>query len=335
MLFRKLTKTLEEFLVSHPDKILLINGARQVGKSYLVRYVCKKLFKNYVEINLKEDQEGHRIFSTVGSTDDFYLQLGAIAGDKLGASEDTIVFLDEIQSYPHLMTLLKFLNQERRYRYIASGSQLGVVLAQTPSVPNMENRKKRVFISDIEQTKAHKQFSSYSQEFEYLTNSGVVIEVKAISNPKFPLRESEEKNLLKLYLNDVGLLTYLLYSNNINAILQDKKSIILGSVYETVVAQELNAHGFKMNYYDNKSIGEVDFLIDDYRNLTVLPLEVKSGKDYEIHRALDRFLSIKDYGITDAVVLSNDMPVYYCMFYKLDFEETDTIIPPMPIPGSL
>ena len=124
-------------------------------------------------------------------------------------------------------------------------------------------------------------------------------------------------------------------SNNINAILQDKKSINLGSVYETVVAQELNAHGFKMNYYDNKSIGEVDFLIDDYRNLTVLPVEVKSGKDYEIHRALDRFLSIKDYGITDAVVLSNDMPVYYCMFYKLDFEETDTIIPPMPIPGSL
>ena len=76
MLFRKLTKTLEEFLVSHPDKILLINGARQVGKSYLVRYVCKILFKNYVEINLKEDQEGHQIFSTVGSTDDFYLQLG-------------------------------------------------------------------------------------------------------------------------------------------------------------------------------------------------------------------------------------------------------------------
>ena len=120
----------------------------------------------------------------------------------------------------------------------------------------------------------------------------------------------------------------------------------LGSVYETVVAQELNAHGFKMNYYDNKSIGEVDFLIDDYRHLTVLPLEVKSGKDYEIHRALDRFLSIKDYGITDAVVLCNEreiirdggityMPVYYCMFYKLDLAETETIIPPMPLPGSM
>ena len=94
------------------------------------------------------------------------------------------------------------------------------------------------------------------------------------------------------------------------------------------------------------SIGEVDYLIDDYKNLTVLPLEVKSGKDYEIHRALDRFLSIKDYGITDAVVLCNEreisrdrgityMPVYYCMFYKLDFAETETIIPPMPIPRSM
>ena len=135
MLYRKFARRLEEFLNNEPRKILLVNGARQIGKSYIIRYVGKQLFKNFVEINLKADKEGMGIFQSVRSVDDFYLQLGAIAGDKLGNKQDTIVFLDEIQSYPHLMTMLKFLNEEGKYRYIASGSELGVALAQTPSVP--------------------------------------------------------------------------------------------------------------------------------------------------------------------------------------------------------
>lgn len=57
----------------------------------------------------------------------------------------------------------------------------------------------------VEDTAGHKQFRDYADEFEYLTNSGVALAVKAISNPKFPLKESESKNLLKLYLSDVGL----------------------------------------------------------------------------------------------------------------------------------
>jgi len=121
--------------LTQTDKILLINGARQVGKSYLIRAVGQKLFKNYIEINLKEDSQSAKYFERVRSTADFYLQLGTIAGDQLGSRDNTIVFLDEIQSYPHLMTLLKFLNQEKRFTYIASGSQLGVTLSQTASVP--------------------------------------------------------------------------------------------------------------------------------------------------------------------------------------------------------
>lgn len=398
------------------------------------------MFKNFVEINLKADKEGMKIFQSVRSKEDFYLQLGAIAGDKLGTRDDTLVFLDEIQSYPHLMTMLKFLNEDGMYRYIASGSELGVALAQTPSVPigsisieqmypldfeefllamgcgqntiagvrehfksgkslndsmhnymlqqfklyllvggmpdainkflenrnmtqvrniqrdihtlyridasqydeekklvirniydlipsNMENKKKRVIVKNIEGKSGHKQFSDYAEEFEYLTNSGVALQVRAISNPKFPLLESESKNLLKLYLSDVGLLTNLLYGTNINAVLGDVLSVNLGSVYESVVAQELHAHGFQLHYYDNKQRGEVDFLVDDYDNLTVLPIEVKSGKDYKVHSALDRFLSTADYHISRAVVLSNEqkvykengvthLPIYYVMFFE-------------------
>lgn len=455
MLYRKFARRLEEFLNNEPRKILLVNGARQIGKSYIIRYVGKQLFKNFVEINLKADKEGMGIFQSVRSVDDFYLQLGAIAGDKLGNKQDTIVFLDEIQSYPHLMTMLKFLNEEGKYRYIASGSELGVALAQTPSVPigsiaieqmypldfeefllamgcgqntidgvrrsfenrqslndsmhnymlqqfklyllvggmpdainkflenrnitqvrniqrdihtlyridasqydeekklvirniydlipsNMENKKKRIIVKNIEGKSGHKQYSDYAEEFEYLTNSGVVLQVRAISNPKFPLLESESKNLLKLYLSDVGLLTNLLFGTNVNAVLGDVLSINLGSVYESVVAQELHAHGFQLHYYDNKQRGEVDFLIDDYDSLTVLPIEVKSGKDYKVHSALDRFIATPDYHISRAVVLSNEqkvyedngityMPVYYVMFFKNQAAtDSDCIIPEIP-----
>lgn len=452
MLYRKFAAHLEQFLQNEPNKILLVNGARQIGKSYIVRYVGSRMFKNFVEINLKADKEGAGIFATVRSRDDFYLQLGALAGNKLGNNKDTLVFLDEIQSYPHLMTMLKFLNEDGRYRYIASGSELGVALTQTPSVPigsiaieqmypldfeefllamgcaqatidgveecfkkgqslndslhnymlqqfkiyllvggmpdainkfienrniahvrdiqrdihalyridasqyddekklvirniydlipsNMENKKKRIVVKNIEDKAGHKQFSDYADEFEYLTNSGVALAVRAISNPKFPLIESESKNLLKLYLSDVGLLTNLLYATNINAVLGDVCSVNLGSVYESVVAQELHAHGYALHYYDNKQRGEEDFLIDDYSTLTVLPIEVKSGKDYKVHSALDKFLATTDYHITRAVVFSNEqnvhveqgityMPIYYVMFYKNEpVSDSDCIIP--------
>ena len=457
MLYRKFEKRIEKFFKEEPNKILLVNGARQIGKSYLIRYVGKRMFKNYIEINLKEDKENLGVFANVKSTSDFYMQLGAIAGNRLGAKEDTLVFLDEIQSYPHLMTMLKFLNQEARYTYVASGSQLGVALSETASVPigsveieemypldfeefllamgcgqetidgmrekflageslneslhnymmqqfkiyllvggmpdainkflenrnmsrvrkvhrdihelyridasqydtekkllirkiydmipsYMENKKKRVVVKRIEETASHKQFSDYANEFEYLTNSGIALGVQAVSNPRFPLTESESKNLLKLYMNDVGLLTNLLYGLNINAVLQDDRSINLGSVYETVVAQELHAHGFTLHYYDNKQKGEVDYLIDDYEHLTVLPIEVKSGKDYTVHSALDNLLETPDYHIQKAVVLSNErevsmkngityLPVYYCMFYQKDFvrDNGELVIPEIRI----
>ena len=85
---------------------------------------------------------------------------------------------------------------------------------------------------------------------------------------------------MKLFSNDVGLLTNIFYGTNINAILNEPKSVNLGSVYETVVATELIAHGYNLFYYDNWDKGEVDYIIDDYQNLSTLPIEVKSGKDY-------------------------------------------------------
>ena len=191
---------------------------------------------------------------------------------------------------------------------------------------NLESKKKRVVFQDIED-KRGKRFSDYQDEFEYLISAGIVLDVNAISTPVFPLTQAVCKNLLKLYLNDVGLLTDVLYGSNIRAILDDETGINLGSVYESVVAQELAAHGCKLFYYDNRNKGEVDYLIDEYDSLSAVPIEVKSGKDYTIHSALNAFAKNEDYHVKKAYVLSNTreittngkityLPIYDVMFLQ-------------------
>ena len=120
MLYRKIEKTIEDHFKTNSEKILLIDGARQVGKTFIIRYVGKKLFKNFIEINLVEDSIGQKLFKDTTSIEDFYLKLSIEAGNKMGTKENTLVFIDEIQTYPNFLTLLKFLKDDDRFTYIAS-----------------------------------------------------------------------------------------------------------------------------------------------------------------------------------------------------------------------
>ena len=123
------------------------------------------------------------------------------------------------------------------------------------------------------------------------------------------------------------MLSAQLYHYNIQPILNDIASVNLGSVYESAIAQELKAHCDKLFYYDNKQKGEVDFLVDDSGTMSVLPIEVKSGKDYTVHSALDNLMAVPDYHIVSSIVLSNEreikkkgnilyLPIYYVMFIE-------------------
>ena len=448
MLYRKITSYIEDYLKSDTDKILILEGARQIGKSFSIREAGTRLYPNYVEINFVEDDEGDQLFKNIHKKENFYLTLSMVAGDRLSGRDGTLVFLDEIQHYPQYLTMLKFLREDGRYRYIASGSLLGITLQDTTSIPvgsiirkemfqldfeefliangfgteaiamlrhsyenrqslteehhnrvldlfrryllvggmpdavnayldthnivrvrdvqdnirsmyaddaskyekehskkllirriyemvpsQMENKKKRIVAQDI-RGKVGDRFAQYQEEFEYLVSSGISLAVHAISNPHFPLSESLQKNLLKLYLNDVGMLSGMLYHNNIRPILDDVRSINLGSVYESVVAQELRAHGHKLFYYDNRKQGEVDYLVDDYTAMSAHPIEVKSGKDYTVHSALNNLLKNPDYNIQAATVISNEreirqdgkityMPVYLVMFMAVDALQVD------------
>lgn len=427
----------------------MVTGARQIGKSYIIRYCASRYFKNIVEINLIEDAESNGLFQIINNIEDFYLALASFTSQPLGDRTDTLVFLDEIQECPHLLTLLKFLREDGRFRYVASGSLLGVTLKKSNSIPlgsidilkmypldfeefliandfgshaidslrkcfqesrsvpegvhsrvmdlykryllvgglpeavntylvshdlvkvrevqqtitdlyrldaakydkehslkigriynlipsNMENKKKRVVYKDIEEKK-WKKASDYEDEMEYLVSSGIALAVNAISNPKFPLVETEQKNLVKLYFNDPGLLTAALYRTNPAPVLLTERSINLGSVYECSVACQLAANDNKLFYYDNRNRGEVDFLYDDFETLSVVPIEVKSGKDYKRHVAISRFVSNSEYGIKHGYVLSNSgevatdgkityVPVYFSLFFDNRLDKDGPIL---------
>lgn len=153
----------------------------------------------------------------------------------------------------------------------------------------IENKVKRIKFKNIEGIK-NSNLTYYQDEFDYLISSGCAIGVKACSNPIFPLNESMSKNLIKLYYNDVGILSNILYKNNINAILNDDNAVNIGAVYETAAAIEINSHGHELYYFDSKKVGEVDFLINDYENLNITPIEIKSGKHQNIFRAIPKLV---------------------------------------------
>jgi len=124
-------------------------------------------------------------------------------------------------------------------------------------------------------------------------------------------------------------------------LLSDNQDINNGALYENVVAQELKAHGFKLYYYNSKRFGELDFVIE-YKG-KVLPIEVKSGKSYQRHSALNNIMEISNYSIDEAFVFSNFnvevkgnlvyYPIYMLMFLedeavklpKIDLEDLTSI----------
>jgi len=190
----------------------------------------------------------------------------------------------------------------------------------------LNSKSKRFFIKDIN-TKARAEM--YENEFLWLKNAGVAIPVFNVDEPKLPLKLASSRNLFKLFSNDVGLLACQ-YSDGIQLkILTGDDAINHGSVYENVVAQELLAHGFdELYYYNSKKMGELDFILEYDGN--VFPIEVKSGKDYSRHRALNNILTCPEYDIPQAVVLCNNnfevkdnviyVPIYMMMFLQKERE---------------
>lgn len=196
---------------------------------------------------------------------------------------------------------------------------LNEILSLIPSEINSKNKR---FI--LKKLNENQKFSRYENRFLWLRDAGVALPTYCANEPTLPLMLSKSRNLFKLFLNDIGLLCAM-YANNLQIkILQGDININYGAIYENFVAQELTAHQFDLYYYNNKKNGEIDFIID--YNGRLLPIEVKSGKDYTRHVSMTHLLSNQNYGIERGFILQNDnlftkdkavyLPIYMATFIE-------------------
>jgi len=439
MINRKLDKCIERHYANSKSALLLL-GARQTGKTYAIRKYAEAHNLNLIEINFFEDPSAKAVFQGTTSAKDILFRISAHT-HKRTSDPNTLIFFDEFQHCPEVITQIKFLVDEGSCKYALSGSLLGVelqnLLKDIQSVPVGYMSVKEVFPLDLEEfakslglsdevfdavksawenkmpvdeviheslikilrlyivvggmpapvqayidsndltiveekqqeiltlyrwdisqyenedklmlheifdlipselnaknkrfilkkLNEHARFSKYENSFLWLKNAGVAIATYNITEPKVPLSLSEQRNLFKLFQNDVGLLACQYASGIQLKLLSGELNINYGSVYENFVAQELFAHGFggrehNLWYFNDKKQGELDFVIE--HNGEVIPIEVKSGKDYERHNALKNVMSKQNYDIPKAIVLSNAntqrsgkilyLPIYMTMF---------------------
>lgn len=451
MIKRKKENEMQNYLLNN-KRALLVTGARQVGKTFTIRKVGKACFEHFVEVNFVERPEALKLFEEAKGTQDLLLRLSAFTNRKLVPGK-TLIFFDEVQECKEMVTAVKFLVEEGSYKYVMSGSLLGVELNDLRSVPvgyldememyplDLEEFANALGISDdviahlrecFEQRKpvdafihgrmldlvrhylliggmpavvqkyldtnnlksvleqqrgiirtykrditkydaGHKlqieeiydlipaelnaknkrftlkelgekaRFARYEGGLLWLNDAGVAIPTYNVEEPKVPLLLNKQRNLFKLFLNDVGLLAAM-YGDNIQLrLLSGDNYINYGAVYENFVAQELNAHGFAnghgLYYFNSKKQGELDFVIE--YNGAVLPIEVKSGKNYERHRALSNVVRNEQYAVNQAFVFCQDnvsvrekavyLPIYMLMF--LDQPKLDDLIVKFDLTG--
>jgi predicted AAA+ superfamily ATPase len=168
-------------------------------------------------------------------------------------------------------------------------------------IPSELNAKNKRFI--LKKLNEKLKFSRYENSFLWLKEAGVALPVYNVEAPVVPLILSQSRNLFKLFQNDVGLLASQ-YDGGIQLqLLTNEKNINCGAIYENAVAQELHSHGFDLYYFNSKKQGELDFVIE--KDGEIMPLEVKSGKDYQRHNALTNIMANEEYKIRKAIVFSN------------------------------
>ena len=197
--------------------------------------------------------------------------------------------------------------------------QVGAIYDSLPAQLNKENKR---FV--LKQIKTDAKFERYANDFAWLTGACAVLKTTCVRDPRPMLERSEERNRFKLYLSDVGMLMSQYHTDVALAALAGERSVNFGGVYENVVAQELAMWKVPLHYYHHTRLGEVDFMGES--SGAILPVEVKSGKNYRRHVALNNLLRSEEYGIPRAYVLCEGnvseenregKPVRYLPLYML------------------
>ena len=211
-------------------------------------------------------------------------------------------------------------------QYEAEDKRLVLTNAYELIPSELLKQNRRYVVSDL---KNGLHFERVQNTFLWLKNAGVALTVFNSTEPRIPLKLNEKSSLFKLYFSDVGMLTSEYGMTTKTMLLTKNKSLNAGGIYENAVAQELHSKGYKLYYYNSNRLGELDFVIE-HKN-KALPVEVKSGKDYTIHSAMNNCLSNPEYQMEEGIVFANCnvskkgkvtyLPVYMVMFLQQDLEQ--------------
>lgn len=188
-----------------------------------------------------------------------------------------------------------------------------------PAELNKQN-KKFVFTMLNKELK----FNRYENSFLWLKDAGVALPVYNVDAPVIPLLAGKSSNVFRLFSSDIGLLTSAYPAETKMELINKNGEVNNGAHFENAVAQQLKANGFEPYFCKKKNIGEMDFVIE--MNGKVVPIEVKSGKSYKAHKALDNFMKVSDYHLEKAYVFSVGnvekagsvmyLPIYMCYLLK-------------------
>lgn len=203
-------------------------------------------------------------------------------------------------------------------------AKISNVFDRIPS--ELEAKTRRFNLASIDK---NARLREYEDAFVWLKDAGVALPCYNLNEIKVPLKINEQSRLFKLFLCDTGLLCAMCLENVQFEILKGNLSINMGGILENVFAQLIASNGFSLRYYNKQKIGEVDFVIQ--KGSEILPVEIKSGKSYRQHAALDNVMNVAEWQLDKAIVFCQDnlekeekltyLPWYMVMF--LNQEDLD------------
>lgn len=409
MLKRKIYNTIASKIKE--KKAILVAGARQIGKTFIIREFCKSNYEVFVEINFITMPEYKKIFDGNLDANTIITNITAIMRKRL-IPDKTIIFFDEVQECPNARVAIKFLVEDGRFDYIESGSLLGINYKEVLSYPvgyetyidmypldfyeficamgvqeetikllkkhliemkevpsvihenminlyrlyiaiggmpevvdtyiktndiksvlNLQRNICRAYRQDItkysknDKNKIHyiydaipselnaqnkrfnlssisktARFERYEESMLWLKDAGVAIPCFSVAAPIVPLELNSARNLFKLYSNDTGLLIGMIKENVQKELILGDVGVNAGSILENSFASQFLAKGYDIYYYNNKKIGEIDFIVN--HNNKIIPIEIKSGDNYKNHKALTNMINQKKWNIENVIIFS-------------------------------